>query len=122
MFLPGVSPTSCRVQSRCTCPPLPPRAVPSPAPGPLTGASFRQVPCPDVAVDEICLAPFEGVYYRGLISAISGQTATVYFVDYGNTEKIDASEVGRLFLVLDSLREIYVVMGGVLMWGCLLSS
>ncbi|KAF0291965.1 Tudor domain-containing protein 1 [Amphibalanus amphitrite] len=52
-----------------------------------------KVPCPDVAPEELCLAPFEGVYYRGLITAVDGQTVTVFFVDYGNTERVNVSEL-----------------------------
>ncbi|XP_037089736.1 tudor domain-containing protein 1-like [Pollicipes pollicipes] len=52
-----------------------------------------QIPCPDVAAGEICLAPFEDVYYRGVITGVEGQLATVYFVDYGNTERMPSDQL-----------------------------
>ena len=64
-----------------------------------------------MAPEEICLAPFEGVFYRGLITAVQGQKATVYFVDYGNTEQVEVTQVSVISLeILKALQCVQIIL------------
>ena len=60
-------------------------------PGPL-----RQPVGSGAAAGAGCLAPFDGTFYRGVVTERAGDAASVHFIDYGNTETVPAAEVRRL--------------------------
>ncbi|XP_052863681.1 uncharacterized protein LOC128270320 [Anopheles cruzii] len=42
-------------------------------------------------VGDILLAPFSGEYYRAVVNSVEGNCADVFFVDFGNSEKLEWS-------------------------------
>ncbi|XP_058059315.1 uncharacterized protein LOC131210130 [Anopheles bellator] len=44
------------------------------------------------ALNDILLAPFGGEYYRAVINSVEGNYADVFFIDFGNSEKLEWSQ------------------------------
>jgi len=62
----------------------------------------------------LCIAPYEGQYFRAKIAAVRGNEAQVYFVDYGNSEVVNFGVIRQLLpgfkaLEFQVLGEIYSI-------------
>lgn len=54
-------------------------------------------PLANIQTGSVCAAKFEEEgWYRGIIKALTNNTATVYFVDYGNTETVGLDSICNL--------------------------
>ena len=54
----------------------------------------RGVPLSALTIGSYCAAPFtDGSWYRGTISALSGQDAAIHYIDYGNTDTVPLSNL-----------------------------
>jgi len=52
----------------------------------------------------IVLAPYEELYYRGKVKAVDANFATIFFIDYGNMERVDVSRlrvIDKSFIMQD---------------------
>lgn len=57
-----------------------------------------------VEVGSLCLAPFQGEFYRARVESISGQKTSVFFVDYGNIQEFVISDL--ILISKESLHSI----------------
>jgi len=59
-----------------------------------TGSASQVSGC---GVGELCLALFheDNSWYRGRVKALTGQSVTVFFIDYGNTETVHLSNIRK---------------------------
>ena len=47
-------------------------------------------------LDEILIAPYKGIYYRGKVTSVDGNQVDVRFVDYGDKAKVKISDCKEL--------------------------
>ncbi|XP_078612166.1 uncharacterized protein LOC144882311 isoform X2 [Branchiostoma floridae x Branchiostoma japonicum] len=58
----------------------------------------------EIMMGSICCAKFtDGLWYRAEVLSVENNQVTVYFVDYGNTETVDSSDVRKLLPELADL-------------------
>merc|ERR1719414_219212 len=67
---------------------------------------LKSISAKSVEVDQLYLAPYEGIYYRARIESVihSEKSAKVFFVDYGNVEVVNIS---KLFVINQELTAKY---------------
>ncbi|CAG7723669.1 unnamed protein product [Allacma fusca] len=63
-----------------------------------------------VEVDEIIIAPYQGSFYRGVVTSLDGSNAHVRFLDYGDKTVVPVSELVELSPEIDKLPIYGIIM------------